>query len=148
MIVDLVVNNIDESSSILLDGFPRTLAQAKVLDEKLGLNMVLNLEVPEEEIISRLENRRVHVESGRVYHLIWNPPKVEGKDDVTGEALIQRPDDSREAIHERLALYNELTRPLIDYYEDKGVLQTFAGTESNVIYPNMKDFVERKNVSI
>ena len=104
--------------------------------------MVLNLEVPEEEIISRLENRRVHVESGRVYHLIWNPPNVEGKDDVTGEALIQRPDDSREAIHERLTLYNELTRPLIDYYEDKGVLRTFAGTESNVIYPNMKDFVD------
>ena len=136
------MNSIDESSSILLDGFPRTLDQAKVLDEKLGLNMVLNLEVPEEEIISRLENRRVHVASGRVYHLIWNPPKVDGKDDVTGEALIQRPDDAREAIHERLTLYNELTRPLIDYYEDKGVLQTFAGTESNVIYPNMKDFVD------
>ena len=136
------MNSIDESSSILLDGFPRTLDQAKVLDEKLGLNMVLNLEVPEEEIISRLENRRVHVASGRVYHLIWNPPKVDGKDDVTGEALIQRPDDAREAIHERLTLYNELTRPLIDYYEDKGVLRTFAGTESNVIYPNMKDFVD------
>ena len=138
------MNSIDESSSILLDGFPRTLDQAKVLDEKLGLNMVLNLEVPEEEIISRLENRRVHVASGRVYHLIWNPPKVDGKDDVTGEALIQRPDDAREAIHERLTLYNELTRPLIDYYEDKGVLQTFAGTESNVIYPQMKHFVEGK----
>ena len=138
------MNSIDESSSILLDGFPRTLDQAKVLDEKLGLNMVLNLEVPEEEIISRLENRRVHVASGRVYHLIWNPPKVDGKDDVTGEALIQRPDDAREAIHERLTLYNELTRPLIDYYEDKGVLQTFAGTESNVIYPKMKNFVEGK----
>ena len=126
LIVDLVVNSIDESSSILLDGFPRTLDQAKVLDEKLGLNMVLNLEVPEEEIISRLENRRVHVASGRVYHLIWNPPKVDGKDDVTGEALIQRPDDAREAIHERLTLYNELTRPLIDYYEDKGVLQNLC----------------------
>ena len=75
LIVDLVVNNIDESNSILLDGFPRTLNQAKVLDNKFELNMVLNLEVPEDEIISRLENRRVHVASGRVYHLIWNPPK-------------------------------------------------------------------------
>ena len=98
------MNSIDESSSILLDGFPRTLDQAKVLDEKLGLNMVLNLEVPEEEIISRLENRRVHVASGRVYHLIWNPPKVDGKDDVTGEALIRRPDDARDD-YERLT-YN------------------------------------------
>jgi adenylate kinase family enzyme len=142
LIVDLVVNNIDESNSILLDGFPRTLNQAKVLDNKFELNMVLNLEVPEDEIISRLENRRVHVASGRVYHLIWNPPKEEGKDDFTGEPLMQRPDDTFEAIQERLALYNASTRPLIDYYKEKGVLETFVGTESNVIYPIMKDFVE------
>lgn len=104
--------------------------------------MVLNLEVPEDEIISRLENRRVHVASGRVYHLIWNPPKEDGKDDVTGEPLMQRPDDTFEAIQERLALYNESTRPLIDYYKEKGVLETFIGTESNVIYPVMKEFVD------
>ena len=104
--------------------------------------MVLNLEVPEDEIISRLENRRVHVASGRVYHLIWNPPKEDGKDDVTGEPLIQRPDDTFEAIQERLALYNESTRPLIDYYKEKGVLETFIGTESNVIYPILKEFVD------
>ena len=142
LIVDLVVNNLDNNNSILLDGFPRTLNQAKVLDNKFELNMVLNLEVPEDEIISRLENRRVHVASGRVYHLIWNPPKEDVKDDVTGEPLMQRPDDTFEAIQERLALYNESTRPLIDYYKEKGVLETFIGTESNVIYPVMKEFVD------
>ena len=143
LIVDLVVHSLgDQKNSILLDGFPRTLKQAKVLDEKFPLNMVLNLEVPEEEIVSRLENRRVHVASGCVYHLVWNPPKEEGKDDVTGEPIVQRPDDTLEAIQERLALYNEATRPLIDYYKEKGVLETFVGTESNVIYPVMKDFVE------
>ena len=89
---------------MLLDGFPRTLNQAKVLDNKFELNMVLNLEVPEDEIISRLENRRVHVASGRVYHLIWNPPKEDGKDDVTGEPLMQRPDDTFEAIQEQAML--------------------------------------------
>jgi nucleoside-triphosphate--adenylate kinase len=142
LVVDLVVNNLETSQPFLLDGFPRTIEQAKILDEHVSLNLVLNLEVPEEEIISRLENRRVHVASGRVYHLVWNPPKEEGRDNETGEALIQRPDDTREAIVDRLRNFRELTLPLIDYYDRKGVLLTFKGTESNVIYPEMKTAVE------
>ena len=121
----------------LLDGFPRTLAQAHTLDTAHDINLVLNLEIPEAEILSRLGGRRVHVASGRSYHLVWNPPATEGVDDVTGEPLEQRPDDTDGAILERLAKYHELTHPLVEHYGARGLLTTFAGTESNVIYPEM-----------
>jgi adenylate kinase len=132
----------------LLDGFPRTASQSASLDSEFDINLVVNLDVPEAEILSRLSNRRVHVGSGRTYHLIWNPPKNEGVDDVTGEPLLQRPDDTVEAIAERMKTYRKMTEPLIEHYRAKGVLQTFTGTESNVLWPLMeagvREFLESK----
>ena len=146
IVTSLVVDELSansNSSNLLLDGFPRTLDQAKALGEKYQVDLVLNLDVPEEEIMSRLSNRRVHVASGRSYHLIWNPPKVEGIDDETGEPLIHRPDDTEEAIKDRLETYHSLTSPLTSYYEKQGKCITFTGTESDVIWPEMKAAVEK-----
>ena len=121
----------------LLDGFPRTIGQARELEKVFTVDVVLNLEIPEEEILSRLSGRRVHIASGRSYHVDWNPPLNSGIDDVTGDALVQRPDDTPEAIMTRLDRYNDLTRALIDHYGTRGVLATFAGTKSDEIYPEM-----------
>lgn len=136
------VRTLPTASSWLLDGFPRTIEQAKSLDAEFDINMVLDLDVPEAEIISRIGNRRVHVPSGRVYHLTWSPPKVENTDDETGEPLIQRPDDTEEAIAKRMQQYRKSTQPLIEHYQPKNVLKTFSGTQSNVIYPVIKSHVE------
>jgi adenylate kinase len=132
------VRTLPTSEPWLLDGFPRTPEQSKSLDAEFDINLVVNLDVPESEILSRLSNRRVHVGSGRTYHLVWNPPKKEGVDDVTGEPLLQRPDDTEEAIKERMLTYRKMTEPLIEHYRAKGVLQTYTGTESNVLWPLME----------
>lgn len=101
----------------LLDGFPRTIPQAEALhNNNIHLDYIIEISVPDEELIKRLSGRRVHLASGRVYHVIFNPPKVEGKDDVTGEPLIHRSDDHEETISKRLAVYHQQTKPLINYY--------------------------------
>ena len=108
----------DCAKGYLFDGFPRTIPQAEALkSERIGLDYVLEIDVPDEEIISRMSGRRVHPASGRTYHVKFNPPKVEGKDDVTGEPLIQRDDDREETVRKRLDVYRAQTRPLIDYYK-------------------------------
>lgn len=130
----------------LLDGFPRHVAQAVALDGKHEVDLVLDLDIPEAEILSRLGGRRVHVASGRSYHVEWNPPKKEGIDDETGEPLVIRPDDTAEAIKRRLQQYHDLAKPLVDHYamvQPLGRVQTFAGTESDVIYPVMKEQVAK-----
>ena len=146
IVTALVVDELNAKSSspkLLLDGFPRTLEQAKAFGEAYPVDLVLNLDIPEEEIMSRLCNRRVHVASGRSYHLVWNPPKNEGVDDETGEPLIHRPDDTEEAIKDRLETYRSLTSPLTAYYEEQGKCFTFSGTESDVIWPEMKKVVDK-----
>lgn len=101
----------------LFDGFPRTIPQADALkDAGIPLDYVVEIEVPESDIIERMSGRRVHQPSGRSYHLRFNPPKNEGVDDVTGEALIQRDDDKEETVRHRLSVYRDQTRPLVDYY--------------------------------
>ena len=101
----------------LFDGFPRTIPQAEALKQAgIGLDYVLEIDVPDADIITRMTGRRVHPASGRVYHLQFNPPKSEGKDDATGEALIQRDDDKPETVKKRLEVYRKQTRPLVDYY--------------------------------
>jgi adenylate kinase len=101
----------------LFDGFPRTIPQAEAMKQAgVPLDHVLEIDVPDEEIIQRMSGRRVHPASGRSYHVKFNPPRVEGKDDATGEALIQRDDDREETVKHRLEVYRKQTRPLVDYY--------------------------------
>ena len=121
IIIDLVKDRIaqpDCANGFLLDGFPRTLAQAEALrNENIQIDFVVEMVIDDEEIIERMSGRLVHAESGRVYHRIHNPPREEGKDDETGEPLIQRVDDAEETVRKRLAIYHEQTRPLIKYYK-------------------------------
>ena len=107
----------DCQKGYLFDGFPRTIPQAEAL-RKAGvpLDFVLEIDVPDEEIVARMSGRRVHMSSGRTYHVKFNPPKVEGKDDATGEALIQRDDDKEETVRKRLEVYHSQTKPLVAYY--------------------------------
>ena len=122
VIIGLVKERIkkaDCQKGFLFDGFPRTIPQADALkDAGVSLDAVVDINVPDTEIIKRMSGRRVHLASGRTYHIIFNPPKEEGKDDVTGEALIQRDDDQEETVRNRLDVYHAQTEPLIDYYKN------------------------------
>ncbi|KOB68840.1 GTP:AMP phosphotransferase, mitochondrial [Operophtera brumata] len=126
----------------LLDGFPRTVAQANALWKVQPVDVVLNLVVPFEVIIDRVKNRWVHLASGRVYNIGFNTPKVEGKDDDTGEDLVQRPDDKPEAVKKRLEIYESVTRPVIDFYKDKGILTQFEGRTSDEIWPKVTTYLD------
>jgi len=107
----------DCGNGCLFDGFPRTVPQAEAMRHSgVDLDFVLEIDVDEDEIIQRMSGRRVHPGSGRVYHVKFNPPKVPGKDDITGEPLIQRDDDKEETVGRRLQVYRQQTRPLVDYY--------------------------------
>ncbi|NCX44258.1 MAG: adenylate kinase, partial [Betaproteobacteria bacterium] len=107
----------DCANGYLFDGFPRTIPQAEALKAAgVQIDVVLEIDVPNEDIINRMSGRRVHTASGRTYHIHFNPPKVEGKDDETGEDLIQRDDDREETVRKRLEVYHAQTRQLVDYY--------------------------------
>jgi adenylate kinase len=121
---DIIINLVKErltqadcQAGYLFDGFPRTIPQAQAMkDARVGLDVVLELQVPDADIISRMSGRRVHVASGRTYHVTFNPPKQAGVDDETGEPLIQRDDDKEETVRKRLEVYHAQTRPLVDFY--------------------------------
>ncbi len=129
LIKERITHN-DCSNGFLLDGFPRTIVQAEGL-KKMGvvIDTVIEIDVSDEQIVMRMAGRRVHTKSGRSYHVQFNPPKVEGLDDLTGDALIQRDDDKEETVRKRLAVYHEQTQPLVDYY---------AVPEQNVKFSSIK----------
>ena len=122
LIINLVKDRLKEpdcENGYLFDGFPRTLGQAEAMKEAgIAVDYVIEIDVPDEAIIERMVGRRVHPASGRVYHIQHNPPKVEGKDDETGEDLIQRDDDNEETVKKRLTVYHDQTKVLLDYYGD------------------------------
>jgi len=146
LMIDLVVDEstpyLEKGESLLLDGFPRTVGQAQSLENTVHVDMVVNLDVPTEVIVERLTDRWIHEPSGRIYSYAYKPPKVEGIDDETGEPLVQRPDDRPETVRARLEQYDESTSPLVQYYEKNGVLKSFQGTQSDVIYPEVKKWLK------
>lgn len=120
VIIALVLERLkqgDCASGYLFDGFPRTIPQAEAMRSAgVALDVVLEIDVPDTDIVERMSGRRVHAASGRTYHVRFNPPKAAGRDDVTGEALIQRDDDREEVVRHRLQVYHSQTRPLVDFY--------------------------------
>ena len=122
VIIGLVKERIKEADcakGFLFDGFPRTIPQADAMKEAgVAIDAVVEIDVPDEEIVKRMSGRRAHLASGRTYHVIYNPPKVEGKDDVTGEPLVQRDDDKEAVVRKRLEVYHAQTEPLVNYYKN------------------------------
>ncbi len=120
VIIGLVSERIkddDCANGFLFDGFPRTIPQAEAMKEAgVGIDFVVEIDVPDEAIITRMSGRRMHPASGRTYHISFNPPKVAGRDDLTGEELIQRDDDHEDTVMKRLEVYHSQTKPLVDYY--------------------------------
>lgn len=143
IIIALVKERIQEpdcANGFLFDGFPRTIPQAQaMIDESVEIDVVLEIDVPDDEIVKRLGGRRVHLNSGRIYHVEFNPPKVAGKDDETGEDLIQRDDDKEGTVRNRLAVYHEQTEPLIKFYTEL----SSAGNNVHVIKVNGVASVEQ-----
>lgn len=139
LIIGLVKERIaldDCAKGFLLDGFPRTIPQADAMvDAGVIVDFVLEFDVPDEEIVKRMAGRRVHSGSGRTYHIVYNPPKVEGKDDVTGDDLAIRPDDEESTVRKRLDIYHAQTAPLVSYYKKQaeqgnGAFHKFDGTKA------------------
>ena len=136
LVCDLVVDRIQQADcekGYILDGFPRTIPQAEALENALNaieqkLDYAIDIDVPDENIINRMSGRRACVGCGATYHVLFNPTKVEGKCDVCGESLILRDDDKPETVLSRLEVYHNQTQPLIDYYNEQGILKTVDGT--------------------
>lgn len=120
LIINLVKDRLKEDdckAGYMFDGFPRTIPQADAMKAAgVPIDFVLEIQVPDQDIITRMSGRRAHIASGRTYHVVFNPPKVEGQDDVTGEPLVQRDDDREEVVRKRLDVYHSQTRPLVEYY--------------------------------
>lgn len=136
------------NKSWMLDGFPRTVVQAQRLSEVERLDAVINLEVPHEVIIERVKGRWIHLPSGRVYNIGFNEPKVPGKDDVTGEDLVQRDDDKPEIVAQRLKIYEEMMKPVVDYYAKHDLVTNFKGKTTAEIWPKVEEFLNEKTKAL
>lgn len=134
----------EPSASFILDGFPRTAVQAAQLDAIVPINLVVNLNTPSEVIIDRICNRWVHEPSGRVYNTTFNAPKTDGKDDVTGEALVRRADDDPEVWKKRLKTFKENNMPLLEHYDKLGLLWSVNGNSSDEITPQILEEFGRR----
>lgn len=134
----------DPSASFILDGFPRTAAQAGPLDKLVPINLVVSFKTPLSVIMERIAGRWVHQPSGRVYNTSFNAPRVPGIDDVTGEPLIQRPDDSEEVYRARFQKFQETSEPVLDHYAKKGVLIEIEGMSSDEITPKLFQEFEKR----
>jgi adenylate kinase len=150
IVIGLVKERIQQPDCMngyLFDGFPRTLAQADSLKHSgIKIDYVVEIDVPEDIIVKRLSGRRVHVPSGRTYHIDFQPPHAQGVDDITGEPLIQRNDDTEETIRKRLAVYKTQTSPLIDYYKQDNAVHylTIDGTQDvEVVKANILEFIHK-----
>ncbi|XP_028300367.1 adenylate kinase 4, mitochondrial [Gouania willdenowi] len=130
--------------SWLLDGFPRTLTQASALNALYQLDLVISLNIPYETLRERLSDRWIHAGSGRVYNMGFNPPQVQGKDDITGEQLIQHDDDKPEALVARLRHYKDVAKPVFNLYKSQGILHTFSGTDTDSIWPYINSLLSTK----
>jgi adenylate kinase len=123
LVIELVKERVQEpdcAGGFIIDGFPRTIPQAEALhDAGIDFDYVIEFDVDDDAVLKRLSGRRVHPASGRTYHVLFNPPQVPGKDDVTGEDLVQRPDDAEETVRNRITTYHAQTKPLIAYYRDR-----------------------------
>ena len=147
LVVDLIMSRFAEDdckNGYVLDGFPRTIPQAEALDAALAKNddhvdVAIDIEVPDENIIRRMGGRRACTNCGATYHVVYNPPKVEGVCDVCGQKLILRDDDKPETVKNRLNVYHTQTQPLIDYYKKKDILKTVDGTQDmNKVFADIK----------
>jgi nucleoside-triphosphate--adenylate kinase len=136
----------NKSHGVLLDGFPRTTEQAMMLKKTFHVDVVVSLNVPHEVIMDRMSQRWIHGPTGRTYSYDYSPPKVHGLDDVTGEKLIQREDDKPEVVKSRLVAYEKMTAPLLEFYQKESDVKVkqFTGKESDVIYPQVKKFLDEE----
>lgn len=145
LVTDRIAND-DCKEGFILDGFPRTIPQAEALDVALGdnsMDFAIDVEVPDENIIGRMEGRRACSGCGKIYHMVVNPPKADGVCDACGKELIIRDDDKPETVKHRLDVYHEQTEPLIKFYENKGILKTVDGTKGmDEIFDEIKSILE------
>ena len=132
-----MLNELRNANVALLDGYPRTVAQAEALEDHCDLHTVIYLNIPFPIIVDRLKKRWTHLPSGRVYNLDFNPPKKHGIDDVTGEPLVQREDDKPETVTRRLKEFEDKTSPVLDFYKDRKIVNEFAGETTNEIWPHI-----------
>jgi nucleoside-triphosphate--adenylate kinase len=146
LIIKVLLDEVKDqpSSSIILDGFPRTLYQAQELNKNMHIDLVVEIKVPHEVIVQRMANRWVHIPTGRTYSLDYNPPKQAGLDDITGEPLQQREDDKPAVVKKRLEHYDEMINPLLEYYRSlpNCSVQSFSGTMSDAIYPQVSAYLK------
>jgi adenylate kinase len=139
------IQQTDCAKGFMLDGFPRTQVQAELLDQMLaelgvGIDRVIEFQVDNETVVQRISGRRIHQSSGRTYHVEFNPPKQEGRDDITGEPLVQREDDNADTVRNRLNAYHEQTAPLVSYYSNKGNLVSIDGMQSpEEVYTSLRN---------
>lgn len=134
----------DPAASFLLDGFPRTAGQADQLDELVPINLAVSIKTPFDVIMERISGRWVHEPSGRVYNTTFNPPKVAGRDDLTGEALVKRADDDEETYRTRFRKFQETSEPLLEHYARQGVLYEVEGMSSDEITPKLFEAFEKR----